>query len=52
MLFRSPPWDSVAYWALDLETGGLDARRKQMDFVGVYFVALATALGGSGGGPS
>lgn len=26
--------------------GGLDARRKQMDFVGVYFVALATALGG------
>lgn len=27
-------------------SGGLDARRKAMDFVGVYFVALATALGG------
>lgn len=24
MLFRSPPWDSVVYWAVDLETGGLD----------------------------
>jgi DNA polymerase-3 subunit epsilon len=24
MFFRSPPWDSVVYWALDLETGGLD----------------------------
>jgi uncharacterized membrane protein YeiH len=27
-------------------SGGLDARRKSMDFVGVYFVALVTALGG------
>lgn len=24
MLFSSPPWDSLVYWALDLETGGLD----------------------------
>ena len=22
MLFSSPPWDSVTYWSLDLETGG------------------------------
>jgi DNA polymerase-3 subunit epsilon len=27
MFFSSPAWDSVVYWALDLETGGLDARR-------------------------
>lgn len=27
-------------------SGGLEARRRQMDFIGVYFVALATALGG------
>lgn len=27
-------------------SGGLDARRKNMDFIGVYFIALATALGG------
>jgi DNA polymerase III subunit epsilon len=26
MLFRSPPWESVVYWALDLETGGLDPK--------------------------
>ena len=25
--FRSPPWDEVTYWALDLETGGLDPKR-------------------------
>lgn len=24
MLFSSPPWRSLTYWALDLETGGLD----------------------------
>jgi uncharacterized membrane protein YeiH len=27
-------------------SGGLEARAKKMDFVGLYFVALATALGG------
>ncbi|WP_242395793.1 3'-5' exonuclease [Anaeromyxobacter oryzisoli] len=26
MLWPSPPWDRVVYWALDLETGGLDPR--------------------------
>jgi DNA polymerase-3 subunit epsilon len=35
MLFRSPPWDSVVYWALDLETGGLDLRRDPILAVGM-----------------
>ncbi len=34
-LFRSPPWDSAVYWALDLETGGLDARRDPVLAVGM-----------------
>ena len=35
MLFRSPPWDSVVYWALDLETGGLDVRKDPILAVGM-----------------
>jgi len=35
MLFSSPPWDSVVYWALDLETGGLDVRRDPILAVGM-----------------
>jgi DNA polymerase-3 subunit epsilon len=35
MLFRSPPWDHAVYWALDLETGGLDARRDPVLAVGM-----------------
>jgi DNA polymerase-3 subunit epsilon len=35
MLFSSPPWDSVVYWALDLETGGLDARTDALLAVGM-----------------
>lgn len=35
MLFRSPPWDSVVYWALDLETGGLDAGKDPILAVGM-----------------
>lgn len=35
MLFGSPPWDSVVYWALDLETGGLDAGRDPILAVGM-----------------
>jgi DNA polymerase-3 subunit epsilon len=34
-LFRSPPWDSVTYWALDLETGGLDTGRDPILAVGM-----------------
>jgi DNA polymerase-3 subunit epsilon len=35
VLFASPPWDSVTYWSLDLETGGLDARRDPIIAVGM-----------------
>jgi DNA polymerase-3 subunit epsilon len=35
MFFRSPPWDSVVYWALDLETGGLDAKIDPVLAVGM-----------------
>src|SRR5512144_1216909 len=35
MLFRSPPWDSLVYWALDVETGGLDAKRDPIIAVGM-----------------
>jgi DNA polymerase-3 subunit epsilon len=35
MLFRSPSWDSVVYWAIDVETGGLDARRDPILAVGM-----------------
>jgi DNA polymerase III subunit epsilon len=35
MLLRSPPWESVTYWALDLETGGLDAKRDPILAVGM-----------------
>jgi DNA polymerase-3 subunit epsilon len=34
-LFTSPPWDEPVYWALDLETGGLDARRDPILAVGM-----------------
>jgi DNA polymerase-3 subunit epsilon len=32
---RSPPWDEVTYWSLDLETGGLDAKRDPILAVGM-----------------
>lgn len=35
MIFSSPPWDSVVYWALDLETGGLDPARDPILAVGM-----------------
>jgi DNA polymerase-3 subunit epsilon len=35
VLWPSPPWDSVAYWALDLETGGLDPRSDPILSVGM-----------------
>jgi DNA polymerase-3 subunit epsilon len=35
VLFSSPPWDSVVYWSLDLETGGLDARTDAILAVGM-----------------
>lgn len=35
MFWPSPPWDSVTYWALDLETGGLDPRSDPILSVGM-----------------
>ena len=35
MLWPSPPWESVTYWALDLETGGLDPRHDPILSVGM-----------------
>ena len=35
MFFSSPAWDVPVYWALDLETGGLDARTDPIIAVGM-----------------
>jgi DNA polymerase-3 subunit epsilon len=35
VFFSSPAWDSVTYWALDIETGGLDAKRDPIIAVGM-----------------
>jgi DNA polymerase-3 subunit epsilon len=41
-LFRSPPWDRVLYWALDLEMGGLDVRKDPVLAVGMVPVRGGT----------
>jgi DNA polymerase III subunit epsilon len=41
VLWPSPPWDSVTYWALDLETGGLDSRSDPILSVGMVPVRQA-----------
>jgi DNA polymerase III subunit epsilon len=35
MLWFSPPWDSVVYWSVDLETGGLDPRHDAVLAIGM-----------------
>jgi DNA polymerase-3 subunit epsilon len=35
VLWPSPPWEGVTYWALDLETGGLDAKSDPILAVGM-----------------
>jgi DNA polymerase-3 subunit epsilon len=35
VFFSSPPWASVVYWSLDIETGGLDARRDPIIALGM-----------------
>jgi DNA polymerase-3 subunit epsilon len=42
VLFSSPAWDSVVYWALDLETGGLDARTDAILAVGMVPLRAGT----------
>jgi DNA polymerase-3 subunit epsilon len=48
MLFSSPPWDSVVYWALDLETGGLDPKRDPIIAVGMLPVRAGRVRLGEG----
>ncbi len=48
MLFRSPRWDQVTYWALDLETGGLDAGRDPVISIGMVPVREGTVRLGEG----
>jgi DNA polymerase-3 subunit epsilon len=35
VFWPSPPWETVTYWALDLETGGLDPRTDPILSVGM-----------------
>ncbi len=35
MFFSSPAWESVTYWSLDIETGGLDSRRDPILALGM-----------------
>jgi DNA polymerase-3 subunit epsilon len=35
VFFASPPWESVTYWSLDIETGGLDPRRDPILALGM-----------------
>jgi DNA polymerase-3 subunit epsilon len=46
MLFRSPPWDQVVYWALDLETTGFDPRRDAILSIGMVPVRGGVILYG------
>lgn len=39
---RSPPWDTVTYWALDLEMGGLNPRKDPILAVGMVPVREGT----------
>ncbi len=48
MLFSSPAWDAVVYWALDLETGGLDPRRDAILAVGMVPIRAAHVRMGEG----
>lgn len=34
-MWPSPPWDSVLFWSLDVETGGLDPRKDALLAVGM-----------------
>jgi DNA polymerase III subunit epsilon len=48
MRLRSPAWDGVVYWALDLETGGLDPRRDAILEVGMVPIRDAHVRLGEG----
>lgn len=40
--FRSPPWDSMVYWSLDLETSGLSPTKDDILSVGMVPVREGT----------
>jgi DNA polymerase-3 subunit epsilon len=42
VFWPSPPWDEITYWALDLETGGLDPRHDPILAVGMLPVREGT----------
>ncbi len=42
MFFSTPAWDSVVYWALDLETGGLEPKSDPILAVGMVPVRGGT----------
>lgn len=44
--FRSPPWQQLIYWALDLETGGFDAQRDPILSVGMAPIRAAVIYAG------
>ena len=43
MWLSSPPWDSVVYWSLDLETGGLEPGTDAILAVGMVPIRAGTA---------
>src|SRR5574338_547302 len=48
VFWPSPAWDSLVYWALDLETGGLDPKKDAILAVGMVPVrAPSVRLGGA-----
>lgn len=47
-LFSSPAWDSVVYWALDLETGGLDPKRDPIIALGMLPIRAGRVRLGEG----
>lgn len=46
--FRSPPWEAVTYWALDLEMGGLDPKIDPIIAVGMVPIRDGTIRLGEG----
>jgi DNA polymerase III subunit epsilon len=48
VLWPSPAWDSVTYWALDLETGGLDPRSDPILSVGMVPIRAGAICVGEG----
>jgi len=48
VLFRSPAWDAVTYWALDIETGGLNAKTDPILAVGMVPIRSGTVRLGEG----